>query len=138
MTLRPFSVVMWLIQKVFILITARYQRESIFPPPLATTSTITRQIVLLNKRGLAFIIGILVLDVEKQVLLKSRIAGKWHMTTLQEAIEYFEHDILTNRFHVTHYGGCAVLINKDTFISDIKVSSFYLPRHPDLREVRIN
>ena len=25
--------------------------------------------------------------------------------TLQEAIEYFEHDFLTIRFHVTHYGG---------------------------------
>ena len=27
---------------------------------------------------------------------------------------------------MTHYGGCAVLFNKDTFFSDIKVSSFYL------------
>ena len=54
------------------------------------------------------------------------IAGKWHIITLPEAIEYLEHDFLTNRFHVTHYGGCAVLFNKDTFFSDIKVSSFYL------------
>ena len=54
------------------------------------------------------------------------IAGKLHTITLQEAIEYLEHDFLTNRFHVTHYGGCAVLFNKDTFFSDIKVSSFYL------------
>ena len=36
-----------------------------------------------------------------------------------------QHDFLTNRFHVTHYGGCAVLFNKDTFFSDIRVSSFY-------------
>ena len=28
-------------------------------------------------------------------------AGKWHVVTLQEAIEYLEHDFLTNRFHVT-------------------------------------
>ena len=34
--------------------------------------------------------------------------------------------ILTNRFHVTHYGGFAVLFNKDTFFSDIKVSSICL------------
>ena len=27
----------------------------------------------------------------------------------QEAIEYVDHELLTNRFHVTHYGGCAVL-----------------------------
>ena len=58
--------------------------------------------------------------------IESHIAGKWHIITLQEAIEYLEHDFLTNRFHVTHYGGCAILFNKDTFFSDIKVSSFYL------------
>ena len=49
-----------------------------------------------------------------------------HHLTLQEAIEYLEHDFLTDRFHVTHYGRCAILFNKDTFFSDIKVSSFYL------------
>ena len=47
------------------------------------------------------------------------------MITLQEAIELLEHDLLTNRFRVTHYGGCAILFNKDTFFSDIKVSSFH-------------
>ena len=31
-----------------------------------------------------------------------------------------------NRFHVSHYGGCAVLSNKDTFFSDVKVQSIYL------------
>ena len=117
---------MWLIQKVFILLTARHQPERILPPPLVTTSTITCQIVQLNRRGSAFIIGILVLDVEKQELLKSHIVGKWHIITFQEAIEYLEHDFLTNRFHVTHNGGCAVLFNKDTLFSDNKVSSFYL------------
>ena len=34
---------------------------------------------------------------------------KWHMIALQEAIEYLEHEYLTSHFHVTHYGGCAVL-----------------------------
>ena len=46
---------------------------------------------------------------------QKQIAGKWHVITLQEAIEYVDRDILANRFHVTHYGGCAVLFNKDTF-----------------------
>ena len=47
--------------------------------------------------------------------LEKEITGTWHVITFQEAIEYVDHDILTNRFHVTHYGGCAILFNKDTF-----------------------
>ena len=43
---------------------------------------------------------------------KKQIAGKWHVITLQEAIEHVDHEFLTNRFHVTHYGGCAILFNK--------------------------
>ena len=62
----------------------------------------------------------------KEGAIERHIAGKWHIITLQEAIEYLEHDFLTNRFPVTHSGGCAVLFNKDTFFSDIKVSSIYL------------
>ena len=62
---------------------------------------------------------------EKKVLLEKQIAGKWLVTTLQEAIEYVDHDILTNRFHVTPHGGCAVLFNKDTFFLAIKVKSIY-------------
>ena len=58
--------------------------------------------------------------------IESHIAVKWHIITLQEAIEHLEHDFLTNRFHVTHYGWFVILFNKDTFFSDIKVSSFYL------------
>ena len=56
---------------------------------------------------------------------EKQIAGKWHVITLQEASEYVDHDILTNRFHVTHYGGCAVLYNKDTFYPNIDVKSIY-------------
>ena len=44
-----------------------------------------------------------------------KIAGRWHVITLQEATEYTDHDILTDRFHVTHYAVCAILFNKDTF-----------------------
>ena len=46
-------------------------------------------------------------------------------------------------FHATHYGGCAILLNKDTFFLDIKVKSIYLHdiRHdlPDevLKENRV-
>ena len=58
--------------------------------------------------------------------IERHIGGKWHIITLQEAVEYLEHGFLTNRFNVTHYGGCAVLFNKDTFFSDIVVSSIYL------------
>ena len=53
--------------------------------------------------------------------------------TLQEAIEYVDHELLVNRFHVTHYGGCAVLFNKDTFFPDVKVKSIYL--HDTWREM---
>ena len=57
---------------------------------------------------------------------EKQIAGKWHVVILQEAIEYVDHELLTNRFHVIHYGECAVLFNKDTFLPDIKIKSIYL------------
>ena len=66
------------------------------------------------------------LNSEREGAIEKHIAGKWHIITLQESIEYLEHEFLQNRFHVTHYGGCAVLFNKDTFHPDIKVSSIYL------------
>ena len=44
----------------------------------------------------------------------------------EEAIEYVDHELLTNRFHVTHYGRYTVLCNKDTFFPDVKVTSIYL------------
>ena len=49
--------------------------------------------------------------------MEKHIAVKWHIITLQEATEYPEHEFLTNRFHVTHYGGCTILFSKDTFFS---------------------
>ena len=57
--------------------------------------------------------------------IEKHIAEKRHIITLQEAVEYHEHEFLTNQFNVIHYGGCAVLCNKDT-LSDMKVSSTYL------------
>ena len=35
-------------------------------------------------------------------------------------------DILTGRFHVIHYAGCAILFNKDTFNTNNDVKSVYL------------
>ena len=61
----------------------------------------------------------------KQEAIEKHTAGKWHIITLQDAVEYLDRDYLTNRFYVTHFGGCAVLFNKDTFHPDIKVSSVY-------------
>ena len=58
--------------------------------------------------------------------IEKQTAGKWHLITLQEASDNVEHEILHERFHVTHFAGCAVLFNKDTFYPDISVKSIYL------------
>ena len=62
----------------------------------------------------------------KEDAFEKEIAGKWHIITLQEASQKVEHEILRERFHVTHFAGCAILFNKDTFYPDISVKSFYL------------
>ena len=64
-------------------------------------------------------------EVEKNAIEK-QIAGTWHLITLQEASDCVEHEILHERFHVTHFAGCAVLFNKETFYPDISVRSIYL------------
>ena len=61
----------------------------------------------------------------KEDAIEKQIAGKWHLITLQKASDYVEHEILHERFHVTHFAGCAVLFNKDTFYPDISVKSIY-------------
>ena len=62
----------------------------------------------------------------KEDAFEQQIAGRRHIITLQEASEYVDHELLTNRFHVTHYAGCAILFNKDTFYTNIDVKSIYL------------
>ena len=47
--------------------------------------------------------------------IEKQIAGKCHLITQQEGSEYVEHEILHERFHVTHFAGCAFLVHKDTF-----------------------
>ena len=61
------------------------------------------------------------------------IAGRWHVITLQEASEYVDHELLTNRFHVTHHAGCAVLFKMDTFHTNVDVKSTYI--HDTRREL---
>ena len=58
--------------------------------------------------------------------IEKQIAGKWHLITLQEASDYVDHAILHERFYVTHFAGCAILFNKDTFYSNVDVKSIYL------------
>ena len=62
----------------------------------------------------------------KEDALEKQIAGRWHVSTLQEASEHVDHDILTGRFHVTHHAGCAILFNKDNFYPNVDVKSIYL------------
>ena len=62
----------------------------------------------------------------KEDAFEKQIAGKWHVVTLQEASDHVEHDILQERFHVTHCAGCAILFNKDTFYLDTSVKSIHL------------
>ena len=51
---------------------------------------------------------------------------KWQIVTLQEAYDYVDHDIPHERFQVTHFVGCAILFNKDTFYPDIRVISTFM------------
>ena len=63
----------------------------------------------------------------KEGAVEKQIAKKWHMITLQEAVEYVDHELLTNRFHVTHYRGCAALLKKDTFFPHVNQGQVHLP-----------
>ena len=53
----------------------------------------------------------------KEGATEKQIEGKWHVITLQEAIEYVDHELLTIRFRVTHFVGCAVLFVQGHFLS---------------------
>ena len=66
-------------------------------------------------------------------VIEKQIAGKWHVITFEEAIDYVGHDLLTIRFHVTRYSGCAILFNKDTVHTKVDVKSIYL--HDTRREL---
>ena len=54
-----------------------------------------------------FTTGTLGPDEVGKVLSRNKlIAGKWHLVALQEASDYAEHEILHDRFQVTHFAGC--------------------------------
>ena len=60
----------------------------------------------LCRRGSAFTTGTLGADeVRKMLSIEKQIAGKWHLITLPEASDNVEHEILHERFHVTHFAG---------------------------------
>ena len=84
--------------------------------PASTNSSLLNH---LCRRGSVFTAGTLGPDEVGKDAIEKQIAGKWHFITLQEASDYVEHEILHERFHVTHFAGCAVLFNKDTFYPDI-------------------
>ena len=58
--------------------------------------------------------------------IEKHIADKWYIIASQEAIEYLQHDCFMNHFYITHFAGCAVLLNKGTFHSDIWVNSVHV------------
>ena len=67
----------------------------------------------------------------KEDAFEKQLAGRWHIISLQEASEYASHDILTGRFHVTHYERGAIFFNKDTFLNiDVKsINPHDIKRH---------
>ena len=59
--------------------------------------------------------------------IEKHIAGTWHtISSAMQAIEYLQHECLMNHFYITHFACCAVLFNKDTFHSDVRVNSVYI------------
>ena len=104
---------------------ATSSHKNSFNKHFATRSVVQRRLSIYNwnpgpRRG-------------KEDAFEKQIAGRWHIITLQEASDYVDHELLTNRFHVTHYAGCAVLFNKDTIYPNVDVKSIYL--HDTRREL---
>ena len=58
--------------------------------------------------------------------IEKHIAGKWHIIAPEEAVEYLQHEYLTTHFYISHFAGCGILFNKDTFHSDLRVSSVFV------------
>ena len=60
----------------------------------------------------------------KEGAFEKQTESKWHVIKLHEAIEYVDQDILTNWFHVTLYGGCAIFHNNDILTPSLILSKF--------------
>ena len=98
---------------------AKHQKGDLLQLLIQTVSTNILLPDQLCRRDSASTTGTLGPDEEKKMPSNNR----WRIITLQEASEYVDHDILTGRFHVTHYAGCAIPINTDTFYPNIDVKS---------------
>ena len=79
------------------------------------TSTTTCPTVHLYRRGSASTTGTQDADAEEKVPPRSKSQASGTSSPCRK-VEHVDHELLTNRFHVTH-GGCAVLFNKDTFLT---------------------
>ena len=49
--------------------------------------------------------------------IEKQIAGEWHIITLQEATEYVDRELLTNRFHVSHVWRMRSIVYQGHFLS---------------------
>ena len=92
------------------------------------TSTTTCLTVHLYKKGSASTTGIQDPDVEEKALLRSKSQASGMSSHCRKRLSMLTTSFSRtgSRFHVTHYGGCAVLFNEDTFFPDVKVKSIYL------------
>ena len=108
----------WRAKAALCLHFARPSREGVLLPSPNTVSTPVCQTVCLswNKEPRR----------RTQGAIEKHIAGKWHIIASQEAIEYLQHECFMNHVYITHFAGCAVLLNKGTFHSDIWVNSVYI------------
>ena len=70
-----------------------------------------------------FFFGTEDLDAEKKEQSKNILQENGTSSHNKKLLRTSSMSFLTSRFHVTHYGGCAILFNKDTFFSDITASS---------------
>ena len=84
-----------------------------------------RLVCLLRRGGLVFTTGILVVDEAQKMLSRNKLQESG-TSSHARSFCFVEHEILHEQFHVTHFAGCAVLFNKDTFYTDISVKSIYL------------
>ena len=105
---------------------ARHQKGGLLHLLRQTVPVNIFPIVHLCRSGSASTTGTQGPVAEKKMPSKSRSQVSGMSTTLQEAAEYVDHDLLTSRFHVTHCAGCAILFNKDTFYPYIDVKSICL------------
>ena len=118
--------IIWLMSKKLPQTFAKQQKGGMIHLLRQTASAKKYPIVHLCRSGSVSTTGTQEPRRGKEDVFEKQIAGRWHIITLQEASEYVDHDILTGRFSVTHYAGCAILFNKDTFYPNIDVKSIYL------------